>query len=66
LGKSRGIDVWSFLQAHSGFPLIEATYGSATFLPMADGAAYQLSLSQTGLTAVPLNKAAQEAVKNWR
>ena len=39
-------------------PFVDAVYGSATYMPMADGARYQVSITQSGLIARPLNPAA--------
>jgi len=47
-------------------PLVDARYGSATFLPMAEGATYRVSLSNTGLLARPANAAAEKAASNWK
>jgi hypothetical protein len=44
---------------------MDALYGSATFLPMADGALYEIKVSQSGLVARPLNQAARDAVAGW-
>jgi len=61
-----GLDLWSLAQAHAGWlPWVDASYGSATYLPMADGAQYTVSLSPTGLLARPANPAAQAALANW-
>jgi hypothetical protein len=60
------IDLWEFLQRHHAWvPWVDALYGSATFLPMADGALYELKVSQSGLVSRPLNQAARDAVGNW-
>jgi hypothetical protein len=61
-----GLDTWAMLQQNDWFPLIDAVYGSATYLPMADGAIYNLSLSHNGLTAKPVNDEAEKAIQNWR
>lgn len=62
-----GIDLWSWWKAiDSRAPWLDALYGSATFVPMADGALYEINLSHTGLLSRPLNERAQEAVKRWR
>lgn len=59
-----GFDIWK--SAREGFSLlVDARYGSATYLPMADGATYEVSLSNTGLLGRPLNDAARQAVSNW-
>ncbi len=44
---------------------VDAAYGSAVFLPMTDGAKFQVSISRTGLIARPTNKAARQAVSEW-
>jgi hypothetical protein len=55
LGDARGVDVWALAQAHPRWlPFVDAVYGSATYLPMADGARYEISLGQSGLIARPL------------
>lgn len=61
-----GIDTWALLQQNEWIPLIDAVYGSATYLPMANDAIYNLSLSHNGLTAKPVNEAAEKAIQNWR
>lgn len=66
LTRPRGVDVWSFARRfHAWLPWLDALYGSATYLPMADGAHYAVSISSTGLLARPLNREAREAVSAW-
>ena len=61
------VDVWGLLRKHPNLlPLADASYGSATFVPMADGAIYEVTLSHTGLLARPLNDRAQAAVNAWQ
>ena len=65
-GMVPGFDLWHFLnQQKIWMPWLDARYGSATFLPMADGAEFSLSLSHSGLLARPLNFAAEDAVSSW-
>jgi len=60
------IDPWDVVRRYrSWVPWVDALYGSATFLPMADGALYEIKVSQSGLLARPLNQAAREAVGSW-
>ena len=60
------IDPWDLVHRyHSWVPWMDALYGSATFLPMADGALYEIKMSQSGLVARPLNQAARDAVAGW-
>jgi hypothetical protein len=62
-----GVDVWQWINKYPRWvPIMDAVYGSATYLPMADGALYEVSLSHTGLLARPLNAAAEEAINTWR
>ncbi|MDN3639695.1 cation/multidrug efflux pump [Simiduia curdlanivorans] len=60
------VDVWPVLQASSAWLPIDAQYGSATYLPMDDGALYSISLSYAGLVSKPLNERAEAAVKRWQ
>jgi hypothetical protein len=54
LADPRGIDVWALALAQPRWlPFVDAIYGSATYLPMADGARYEVTLGQAGLIARP-------------
>jgi len=60
------IDLWDLARRyHRWLPWVDAVYGSATFLPMADKGSYEISASQTGLVARPLNEPARNAVSGW-
>jgi hypothetical protein len=60
------IDLWQLVHDyHRWLPWFDALYGSATYLPMADGALYDVKASPSGLLARPLNEAARNAVGNW-
>lgn len=66
LNTSSGMDTWALLHRHPHWlPWMDASYGSGVFLPMADGAKYQVTLSRTGLMARPVNVAAAKAVERW-
>ena len=41
---------------------IDAYYGTAAYLPMADGARYVVTVTQSSLIGRPANEAAQKAV----
>ncbi len=60
------VDVW---HAARRFPMllpgIDAHYGTATFVPMVDGARFDVSLSRDALIARPANEPARRAVGNW-
>lgn len=67
LAREAGLDLWTLAQDHGHLlPWMDAQYGSATYLPMADDAEYQVKLSQTGLLARPANEAARRATGSWR
>ncbi len=62
-----GLDFWQWLQEHGHYmPWVDAVYGSATFVPMKDGALYEVTLTSTGLAARPLNDIARSALKTWQ
>ena len=59
-----GIDVWQM--ANDGWSiLVDARYGSAAYLPIADGALFEVNAGATGLVARPMNGAAQQAISGW-
>jgi len=66
LNPSKGdADVWAWLNRWS-LPFVDAHYGSATFVPMSDGALFEVSLSHSGLVARALNERAQSAIERWQ
>ncbi|MGD8379251.1 MAG: cation/multidrug efflux pump [Gammaproteobacteria bacterium] len=65
LSARQGLDVWAVARRRDWLPWVDASYGSATYLPMADGAVFSVSLSNTGLLARPVNQAAAQALLDW-
>src|ERR1700676_2892249 len=66
LNPPQRIDPWDLAHRYrSWLPWVDALYGSATFLPMADGALYEIKVTQRGLLARPLQQAAREAIRSW-
>ena len=66
LGESQAVDLWHWLrQSEQLVRLADADYGSAAYLPMADGARFQVSMTTFGLIARPLNREAAAAVSQW-
>lgn len=66
LSHDPGLDLWALARRHTGWlPWVDASYGSAVYLPMADGARYRISVTQSGLLARPANAAASDAVTRW-
>ena len=66
LNPPQRVDPWDVVHRyHSWLPWVDALYGSATYLPMTDGALYEIKVSQSGLIGRPLNQAARDAVGSW-
>lgn len=66
LAEERPLDLWSFAREYPKFtPGIDAFYGTATYLPLADGARFRVTLSRDALIARPANDQAREAVGDW-
>ena len=66
LSEELPLDIWRVARK---FPLlmpgVDAYYGTATYLPMADGARFEVTLTRTALIARPVNEQAREAVGQW-
>lgn len=66
LAEESGLDVLALLEERRDrLPWVDSYYGSATYLPMADGAAYEVHVTRTGLAARPANEVAERAVRSW-
>lgn len=60
-------DLWRFARRFPVLaPGVDAHYGTATFLPMADGARFDVTLSRDALIARPGNERARQAIGGWR
>lgn len=67
LAPEQVVDVWVLMRRYrEKMPWVDALYGSAAYLPMADGALYAVSIANSGLVARPLNQAARDAAGGWR
>jgi hypothetical protein len=67
LSENPGADLWVLsTQYPKWLPFVDAVYGSATYLPMADGARYEVKMTQSGLIARPVNEAASNAAGTWK
>jgi hypothetical protein len=67
LSEEQGLDLWMIGQRYAHWiPWVDAVYGSATYMPMVDGASYTVSVSSTGLLARPSNDIARKAIGEWR
>lgn len=66
LAQERTLDLWSLARDFPKFtPGVDAYYGTATYLPLADGARFRVTLSRDALIARPVNDLAREAVGDW-
>ncbi|ROR99979.1 hypothetical protein EDC56_2614 [Sinobacterium caligoides] len=62
-----GVDVGRLIQHYSSsFPYLDATYGSATYMPSVDGALFEVYMGSTGLITRAINESAKQAVGNWQ
>lgn len=67
LAANPGLDLWALAQEYGKtVPVVDTLYGSGAYMPMADGASYQVTMSQSGLVARPSNAQAQQAVATWK
>ncbi|MDX1559402.1 MAG: multidrug transporter [Marinobacter sp.] len=57
-------DLWRW-DREVNLPFVEAVDGNATFMPMRDGAVFDVKLSSSGLASVPVNEQARAAVQFW-
>ncbi len=66
LSEELTLDVWRVARRFPALmPGVDAYYGTATYLPMADGARFEVTLSRTALIARPANSQALDAVGQW-
>lgn len=66
LAPGQPLDLWQLARR---FPLllpgVDAYYGTATYLPMANGASFTITMSRDALLARPANEAGTRAVARW-
>lgn len=66
LGNKAPVDTWDWIVRSSWLNVVKAKYGSAAFMPMADGAIYEVRLYPKGLEAEPINASAKQAIRAWQ
>jgi hypothetical protein len=67
LSENPGVDLWMLSTRYPRWlPFVDAVYGSATYMPMGDAARYEISITQSGLIARPMNPAAESAAGKWK
>ncbi len=65
-GPQKGVSIWKLKQLmKSKLPFLDAYFGQSVYLPMKDGARYQLSITQSGLVVRPANEVANQALEGW-
>lgn len=65
--ESAYFDIWSQLRAvNRYFSVVEAQDASASYLPMADGALYSVTVGSLGLETKPINERAKLAIDQWQ
>jgi hypothetical protein len=63
--RHSGIDLWPLAREYSRYaPLVDTLYGSGAYMPMADGARYEVRITQNGLLARATNEAGAEAASS--
>lgn len=66
LAEEKPLDLWNLAREYPDYmPGVDAFYGTATYLPLADGARFSVSMSRDALIARPVNEQARQAVGNW-
>jgi len=66
LSEEPALDIWRVARRFPALtPGVDAYYGTATYLPMADGARYDVTMTRKALVARPANDAARKAVGDW-
>jgi len=65
--SSYRLDTWYwFRQIKWLHQWVDASYGSATYVPMIDGAIYEAKMGYSGLSAHPVNDKSRQAVTAWQ
>lgn len=70
LADSKGFDLWAWSREHQqGMALfgevVDAIYGGAVYMPMANRAQFKVMVTHSGLIVRPSNKIARQAVEAW-
>jgi len=66
LSQAPALDIWRVARRFPALmPGVDAYYGTATYVPMADGARFDVTMTRTALVARPANDAARKAVGDW-
>ncbi len=71
LAETKGLDLWTWSREHQqSIPLIgevvDAVYGSAAYMPMANRAQFKVTVSHSGLIIRPSNEIARQTIETWK
>lgn len=64
-GTPRWRDTWHWLDRSGSRAVVEADAFTIRFMPMADGALFNIEIGSTGLTPVPVNQQAKDALTRF-
>ena len=60
------VDFWQLFHDHPRWvPWVDAVYGSATYMPMGDGARFIVTATSSGLVTRPYDQATQRLLRDW-
>jgi len=66
LSNARGLDLWKWSRENKRrLPWVDAIYGNAAYMPLANLAQFKVNVSSSGLVIRAANTAAQQAIENW-
>ena len=66
LQNDPGVSAFNLINEHGKWQnTVDAYYGSGTYVPMIDGARYEIRITQSGLIARPLNERAEDGLRRW-
>lgn len=67
LADSKGLDLWAWSREHQRrVPWVDAVYGSAAYMPMANKAQFKITVSHSGLIIRPANDIARQTIESWK
>ena len=65
LAESKGLDLWAWSRERQrGVPWVDAVYGSAAYMPMANRAQFKITVSHSGLIIRPTNDIARQTIES--
>ncbi len=66
LADEPGLNLWNTIDIYGHWmPFVDAVFGSAAYVPLANKAEYSVSLGQSGILVRPTNEQAKKAIQLW-